>query len=85
MTREEFLQAFRDMSPEDQGAIRAELAAPETQPACPCPPAMKQHVTEMVDKMESSEDPAGACQEMMRMCHEMMQRMAKGTASSAPS
>lgn len=85
MTRKEFLQAFRDMSPEDQEAIRTELAALETQPACPCPPAMKQHVMEMVEKMQTSEDPAGACQEMMRMCREMMQRMAKGAASSAPS
>lgn len=78
MKREDFLKAFAEMSPEDQDAIRAEIvgkgASTASGAAC-APGAMKQHMMEMMKKIQAGDNPMAMCQEMMGMCQEMMQKM----------
>lgn len=79
MTRDEFLKAFSEMASEDQEAIRAGLVgSASTAGAAPCSPAaMKQHMMEMMKKMETSDEPMACCQEMIGMCQEIMKKRAR--------
>ncbi len=79
MMRDDFLKAFFEMSPEDQEAIRAELVgSASTAGPAPCSPgAMKQHMMEMMKKMETSDEPMACCQEMMGMCQEMTKKLVR--------
>lgn len=78
MMRDDFLKAFSEMSREDQEAIRAKLmGAASTAGVTPCSPgAMKQHMMEMMKKMETSDEPMARCQDMMGMCQKMMKALA---------
>ena len=84
MKIEEIIQGFGELSEEDQVRVRAELlgkpGAEGAAPSC-CSEAMKQHMGEMMAKMESSENPMAMCQEMMRMCQEKMGTLAGKCAS----
>ncbi len=75
MNREEFIAAFEKLSPEDRQAVLAGIIAKgsseESSESC-CSGEMKEHMTEMFAKMESSGNPMAMCQEMMRMCCEKM-------------
>lgn len=79
MTREEFVTAFEALSPEDRQAVLAEVIAkgtPKEATECCGSGPMKDHLSEMMEKMESSENPMAMCQEMMRMCSEKMKHSA---------
>ena len=73
MNRAEILKAFRQLSAEEQEAVRTELGKkPIPEGASCCPPSMKEQLVGMMKKMEASEGPMAMCAEMMRMCHEKM-------------
>ena len=73
MNRTEILKAFRQLSAEEQEAVRTELVKkPIPEGASCCSPSMKEQLTGMMKKMEASEEPMAMCTEMMRMCHEKM-------------
>ncbi len=73
MNRAEILKAFRQLSAEEQEAVRTELVKkPIPEGASCCSSSMKEQLTGMMKKMEASEDPMAMCTEMMRMCHEKM-------------
>ena len=74
MTRDEFLKMFLEMASEDQEAIRAGVVgSASTAGAAPCSPAaMKQHMMEMMKKMETSDNPMAMCMQMMHMCNDKM-------------
>lgn len=79
MNREEFVAAFQNLSAEDRQAVLAEIIAKgsseETRQCCSSG-QMKDHMSEMMQKIESSENPMAMCQEMMRMCSEKMKAKA---------
>ena len=71
MKTEDLIEAFREMSPEDQATIRAELLSNGTEKGCCSGPEMEQ-LKQMMSKMQKSKNPMAMCMEMMRMCHEKM-------------
>ncbi len=73
MNKEEVLKAFEGLSPEDQRAIRTELAERGTAGCCSAD-EMQQHMAAMMKMMQSSEKPMESCQQMMGMCEQMMHK-----------
>jgi hypothetical protein len=72
MNAKEFVEAFGELSPEDQSTVLKELrAGPEerSESGC-CPGPMVEEVKQMLKQMESSGDPMRMCEEMMRQCRE---------------
>jgi hypothetical protein len=71
MNRAEILKAFRQLSAEEQEAVRTELVKkPIPGGAFCCTPSMTEQLAGMMKRMEASEDPMAMRTEMMRMCHE---------------
>ena len=71
MKTEDLIEAFREMSPEDQATIRAELLSNGTEKGCCSGPEMEQ-LGQIVSKIQKSKNPMAMCMEMMRMCHGKM-------------
>ena len=77
-TAEELLAGFAQLSPEDQGKVRAELgkgATADQAGSCCDPAAMME---QMMGKMK-----AGGC-DPMAMCKEMMEKEQAGDRSAPP-
>ena len=62
MTKEEILKSFAELSPEDQEAIRKEIAGGGTTGS---PMEMCQQIMEKIHK---GEEPMSVCKEMMAKC-----------------
>jgi hypothetical protein len=77
MTKQEFLDAFRKLGPDDQAAIRAEIGGSPALAGGACDPAaMRQQMMEIMKRMEAAEDPMSCCRDMMGMCQQMIQKLA---------
>jgi hypothetical protein len=62
MTKDEILKSFAELSPEEQEAIRKEIAGGETTGS---PMEMCQQI---MDKIQKGEEPMTVCKEMMQKC-----------------
>jgi len=69
--KQDVLNAFEQLSAEDQRAVRAVLAERAASGCC-SGDEMQQHMAAMMKMMKSSEKPMECCQQMMAMCKEMM-------------
>ncbi len=72
MKTKDFIEAFREMSPEDQATIHAALLSNGAERGC-CSEPEKDQLAQMMSKMQKSRNPMAMCMEMMRiMCHGKM-------------
>ncbi len=60
MKTKDFIEVFREMSPEDQATVRAELLSNGTEKGCCSGPEMEQ-LGQTMRKMQKSKNPLAMC------------------------